>query len=292
MAQIQLNLPLFEDALGDSKRYRQSKPNESRFLNQYYTSKFIPYIRNIIKENPGITYEDLEKRLKIDVTELSETIFEARDAYHHYLGLLSRNYLLEHPDKIDYYLNLIKDPRYDTFEKLQAAPEYQGTFEGDILNYLLEIVPPYMDDYEAYVRDLPDDYYDRIQEQLRRGIDPKTVYDNISKQYKKDYNFNYVTEKNFKTAARVVIFGFPEYLKTDEAYIKSDIKASLINSITKLYSQLSKFGFIDASKEIRKNQLERLGLSELASKLSEKEPTSDSLRGSLRNSFYWKSTCI
>lgn len=282
MKQVQINLPLFANVEEESVRYRQTKFDESTYLKQYYVNKFIPYIRNIIKENPEITYEQLLQRLKIDVTELGETIFEARDAYNQYLRLLSRNYLMEHSEKIDYYLKLIKSPQYDTFDKIKSS-KYKGTFEENILTYLLEIVPTYEADLEDYIIDISAPYYDSIQKQLREGVDPKVIYQRILKQYKKEYNFDFLEAKKFDTALRTVVFGLPEYIKGDEAYLNKDIKKSLIDSISGLNTELTKFGFIEKSKEVRRNQLENLGLSELAEKLAKINPTEEQFRASVGN---------
>ncbi len=263
---MQIDLPQFAEAFDSSQIYRQIKIREPKFLKDYYLRNFLPYIENIIRNNPGITYEELNQKLKLDVTELNEAIFEASNTYHNYLQLLVIKYFEENPDKIEHYVELSKDPKYDSFEKVHKS-EYEGTFEGDILNYLHTVVPTYEEELAECIKSLPKGYYDKIQEDLHNKIPPKTILNNISKNFKVEYSPNYLATKNFNDIARMVIYEFPEYLKTDKEFLKKDIKTTLVSSISKLDFQLEKFGFIEKAKRIRRNQLSRIGLSELSKKL-------------------------
>lgn len=263
---MQIDLPQFEDALKSSQLYRQVKIEEPKFLKDYYLRIFLPYIENIIRKNPEITYEELNQKLKLDVTDLNEAIFEAGSIYHHYIELLVIKHFEENPEKIKYYIDLIKDPKYDSFEKVHKS-EYEGTFEGDILNYLHTVIPTYEKELAECINSLPDEYYQKIQEDLNNGISPKTILDSMSKRFKAEYNPNFLAVKNFNEVAKMVIYGFPDYLKADKDFLRKKIKNALISSISKLDFQLEKFGFIEKSKRIRRNQLERIGLLELSEKL-------------------------
>ncbi len=279
---MQIDLPQFDDALKSSKLYRQVKPEEPRFLKEYYLRNFLPYIENIIRENPEITYEELNQKLKLDITDINEAIFEASNIYHNYLDLLVIKYFEENPEKVKYYMDLSKDPKYDSFEKVHKS-EYEGTFEGNILNYLHTVTSTYEKELSECIDGLPDGYYQKIQEDLNKGNSPKAVFESTSKRFKTEFSPNFLTVKNFNDVAKMVIYGFSEYIKVDSDFLKKEIKTSLVSSISKLNFQLEKFGFIEKAKRIRQVQLERIGLSELSKKLDKMTSSPNEFENELNN---------
>lgn len=115
----------FESSLASSKKFRSTKPREYKYLQEFYFDTFIPYLRNIINSHPEYSYEDLERHIKIDITKLSEAIFEGSDVYHIYLETIACNYLANKPEKLSNLLDQM------------IKPEFRDTFETDVYSYVL-----------------------------------------------------------------------------------------------------------------------------------------------------------
>ena len=174
----------FSDSLENSRKFRSVKSREYKFLQEFYVDTFIPYLRQIINAHPEYSYEDLERHIKVDITKLSEAIFEGSDVYRIYLETIACNYLSKKPDKlqsiinemvkpecvqtyetglykylldhkddpnvdleniyIDYVTSILK-PEYNSPQKIELS-EHGGTFKGTCMQYILDSLPWYLEE--------------------------------------------------------------------------------------------------------------------------------------------------
>jgi len=140
------NVWSFDDSLSAAQKFRSTKPREYKYLQEFYVNTFIPYIREITNAHPEYTYEDLERHIKIDITKLSEAIFEGSDVYHIYLETIACEYLSKNPDKLSEILDEM------------VKPEYRDSFETDIYKFLMD----HKDDPDVSIDDLYIQYVSSI----------------------------------------------------------------------------------------------------------------------------------
>lgn len=276
-------VPRFDVNLSASKRFRATQPNEHDFLRNYFFNSFIPYIRKILAEHPEYTPADLEQHIKIDITELSEAIFSTSGTYHLYLDTIAREYLMSNPAKLEEIVSIVKSPDFDTTDKINRS-RYAGTFQGTLMTYVLELLPEYEKDYERYIAHLPAGYLSQIESAKKSGKPLKVILDNITKKYKKEYNYDFISYSDFEASARIAIYGFPEYIRTDKVFLDNTLRKTLSASILELNSQFEKFGFTERAQQIRKSSLAKLGLLELAEKLDANTlRTENQIRGAINS---------
>ena len=274
------NIPTFNRNMESALRYRKTSHNDYKNFIEFFHSTFIPYIQSIITAHPEYTRDDLEKHIKLDITELSEKVFSSANVYRFYLETHARKFLLDNPDKLEEVLADVTSEKYNNFDKVDNS-EYANTFRGLCMIYVLELLPTYREDVNDFIRDMPDGYYSYIQNAKRNGTPDNKIWDDVLRKYKNEYNYTFLTLKDFSTRARTIIFGFPEYLKSDKEELEKYLRNRLNVSILDLNAQFEKLGFTKRGQEIRKNNLSKFGLSELASKLDDNMFKQDNLYGAI-----------
>ena len=274
------NIPTFDINMDLALKYRKTSNNDYRNFIEFFHATFIPYIQSIIKAHPEYNRDDLEKHLKLDITELSEKVFSSANVYRFYLETHARKFLLDNPDKLEEVLQDVKSDRFNSFDKVDHS-EYANTFRGLCMTYVLELLPTYEDDLRDYINELPEGYYTQIVNMQRAGTPQNKIWDEILKKYKNEYNYTFLTLKDFSTRARTIIFGFPEYLKADKEELEKYFRNRINTSILDLNAQFDKLGFTKRGQEIRRNNLNRLGLSELAQKLDDNMFSNEKLYGAI-----------
>lgn len=274
------NIPTFDRNMNSAQKYRKTSTNDYRNFIEFFHSTFVPYIKSITDSHPEYSIQDLEKHLKLDITELTEKIFSAADVYRFYLEMHAHQYLVSNPDKLEEILDDIQSDDYNTFDKIENS-EYADTFRGLCMIYVLELYPSYQADLEDHIANLPTHYYSDIIAEKRKGTPCNKIFSDILKRYKAEYNYNFVNLKDFTTSARIAIFGFPEYLKIDKDDLEKYLRNRLNTSILDLNAEFEKLGFTKRAQEIRYNNLSKIGLADLSKKLDENMFNSDEMVGAI-----------
>ena len=259
------NIPTFDINMDLALKYRKTSNNDYRNFIEFFHATFIPYIQSIIKAHPEYNRDDLEKHLKLDITELSEKVFSSANVYRFYLETHARKFLLDNPDKLEEVLQDVKSDRFNSFDKVDHS-EYANTFRGLCMTYVLELLPTYEDDLRDYINELPEGYYTQIVNMQRAGTPQNKIWDEILKKYKNEYNYTFLTLKDFSTRARTIIFGFPEYLKADKEELEKYFRNRINTSILDLNAQFDKLGFTKRGQEIRRNNLVGVCIKAILSK--------------------------
>ena len=274
------NVPTFDRNMESAQMYRKTSNNDYRNFIEFFHATFIPYIKNITDSHPEYTAQDLENHIKLDITELSEKVFSAANVYRFYLETYAHQFLVDNPDKFQEIYDDVTSERYDSFQKIENS-QYANTFRGLCMTYMLELLPTYELDIEDYIANLPEGYYSTILSEKRNGTPENKIWNDLLKRYKSEYNYTFKNLKDFTTSARTVIFGFPEYLKSDKPELEKFIRERLEASIIDLSAQFDKLGFTKRAQEIRKSNLSRIGLDELSQKLDDNMFLQNQLSGAL-----------
>ena len=115
------NIPTFDINMDLALKYRKTSNNDYRNFIEFFHATFIPYIQSIIKAHPEYNRDDLEKHLKLDITELSEKVFSSANVYRFYLETHARKFLLDNPDKLEEVLQDVKSDRFNSFDKVDHS---------------------------------------------------------------------------------------------------------------------------------------------------------------------------
>lgn len=92
----------FEKCLDRAQARVSSMPNEPKYIKRYLP-KIVSHIKELIAEKPGITKDEIEKKLFDEIDDYSTTVYEASYVYSYYMDYILGQYLKEHKDK---YLEL------------------------------------------------------------------------------------------------------------------------------------------------------------------------------------------